>query len=1192
MRIETLFRKDIFRPINGVVKADQLDEASVWQELDEFVVTRELTSRLRQFIAHYLEVMDHPNDPAINDKIGVWVSGFFGSGKSHFIKVLSYLLDNEPHRHGDDTRRAVDFFERKIEDAMLFGDIKRAVSSDTDVILFNIDSQADNRAGRDAILAVFLKMLNKLQGYSGDHPHIAHMERYLAGKDKLQTFKDTYRELTGTDWIDERDAYEFNRDQVIEALSRTIGQSETSCEQWIDNAESHFALTVENFAKWVKAYLDSRGPKHRLVFLVDEVGQFIGTDTHLMLNLQTISEELGTVCGGRAWIIVTSQEDIDKVLGDIPAGRANDFSKIQARFKTRLSLSSSNVDEVIQERLLAKRDDCLPPLETVFRDKGDILKNQLSFRNVGMTFKTYADATDFARNYPFAPYQFKLLQRIFESIRKAGATGMHLAQGERSLLDAFQSAAKAVAHEGVGVLVPLYRFYPAIESFLDTSVKRTVDHAQDNPSLEPFDAELLEVLFLIRYVEEIKGNVDNLVTLCLDQIDADRLALRRQIEASLQRLEKETLISRSGENYFFLTNEERDITREIKNVELSSGEEAKLLGDLIFADVFKDQKKHRFTANKMDFSFNRICDQHLLGSRTEGALTVAVITPLVDDYALYADSRCILDSSQDGGQLLIVLHDRESLGRELRALLKTDKYLRTRDDGTLAQQTRRIHRELAEDNRTRREQLVHQLTELLAEARYYAAGQRIEPQATHPQAMLSEALDYLVRNTFTKMNYLKLLCENPQKEIQALIRIDDVGQYNLDMQGEEANPQALDDLRQYIELCQRTDRPMLLHDLVTSRYANRPYGWPELETVLLLARLYAKAAIQFMSLGDLIPRERLYEELTTPARWRKVTLLPRASVSAESLRKARQLGKDVFAEMGPNEEDALSGFLRGKLTDWQNSLRQFRTLADTGQYPGGQDIADGESLLKALLAVDPNDQFFTRFLERKDDLLDLSDNYHQLDHFFEHQRPVWDKLRAAVGRFNLNRLELERHEAAATALRRMGEILAAPHPYPLIHEAEGLIRTVGDIDSRLVAEQRAAALTAIDGQLHAVRAELDKLADASSLRSACCGSLERLRQQTETQESLAHLTQAVQEAQRLSDDALARMEAFVREQNARKVGEKPVQPAPKPRRLVEPAKLLASGVYLETQQEVDAYLDALRRILQDALDKQERIQIR
>ena len=562
MHIKTLFQKDIYRPINGVVKADQLDASSVWQELDEFVVTRELDQHLRTFFSAYGEAMQRRHDPHISERIGVWVSGFFGSGKSHFLKVLSYLLRNDSHTHDGQTKQAVAFFEPKIKDAMLLGDIKRAVASHTDVILFNIDSRADTRSGRDAILSVFLKVLNELQGYCPEHPHIADMERYLDEKGTLATFQQAFKEASGLAWVQERDAYQFHRDHVIAAWSAATGQSTDAAEKWLDGAEEHFVLSVERFCHWVKAYLDKQGPDHRLIFLVDEVGQFIGSDTHLMLNLQTITEDLGTICRGRAWVVVTSQEDIDAVLGEMRTSIANDFSKIQGRFKTRLSLSSANVDEVIQERLLAKRPEVIESLQQVFQAKGDILKNQLAFTDCGMTFRPYRDGADFVQNYPFAPYQFQLVQRIFEAIRKAGATGLHLSRGERSILDAFQSAGIAVADQEVEVLVPLYAFYPSIESFLDTAVKRTIDQATDNPSLEPFDVKLLQVLFLIRYVDEMKSTVENLVTLCLDQIDADRLALRRHITESLQRLEGQTLISRSGEAYFFLTNEERDINRE------------------------------------------------------------------------------------------------------------------------------------------------------------------------------------------------------------------------------------------------------------------------------------------------------------------------------------------------------------------------------------------------------------------------------------------------------------------------------------------------------------------------------------------------------------------------------------------------------------------------------------------------------
>ena len=742
----------------------------------------------------------------------------------------------------------------------------------------------------------------------------------------------------------------------------------------------------------------------------------------------------------------------------------------------------------------------------------------------------------------------------------------------------------------VGILVPLYRFYPSIESFLDTTVKRTIDQARDNASLEDFDTRLLEVLFLIRYVDEVKGNVDNLVTLCLDQIDADRLALRKNIEACLQRLERETLVNRSGDTYFFLTSEERDINREIKNVELSSAEEAKLLGELVFDDVLKGQRKHRFSTNKMDFSFNRTCDAYPVGNRTEGGLIVSILTPLADDYESYQDGKCVLDSGQDGGQVLIRVRDDKSLGRELRTLLRTDKYIRTKDDGTLPPTTKRIHRDLADENRIRRERLTSLLGEMLVAASYFVAGQRLEVAGSVPQAALSEAMEYLIQNTFTKMSYLKTLRDDPLKEIQAVLRSNAIGQHNLGMDMPQGNPQATEDLRGYIELCTKTSRQVVLFDMLTARYANRPYGWPEFEVILLLARLYMAGEVQFVSGGAAIPKGKLYEALTSRHKWRNITVVQRATSKPEDVKKARELGRDVFSEMGPEGEDALFEFLKGRLEGWREKLSRYRDMADTGSYPGAEDIADSLSLLNTLVAPEDGNRFLAQVNERGSDLRDVADRFHDLDHFYEHQRPMWDKLSAESGRFKLNQMELERNDSAGWALRRMSEILAAPSPYGLVKEAEGLIRTVSEVNEELLSARRAQALATIAKQTASVSTEVSTAGGDEPLKTTCLTPLKNLANQVSTHDSLAHIDQAESEAVRLKDEALTQVERYL----ARKAEEGKTEqdkPTVRPRRVVSPVKLVKSP-YLESQVDVDAFLDDLRTELTEALARNERIEIR
>lgn len=1185
MRIENLFERDISRPINGVVRADQLDDSSVWQELDEFVITRELDQHFRKFIGWYLEAVAQGKNPDPTGKMGIWISGFFGSGKSHLLKVLSYLLGNGSHTHHGQIRRAVEFFESKVKDALLFGDIQRAVAADTDVILFNIDSKADHGSGkdRDLILRVFLRVLNELQGYSGDHPHIAHMERHLESRGQLRAFHAAYEKHTGLNWVHERDAYQFNRDEVVQAFSEALGQSEAAAEKWIDGAEEHFSLSVENFCKWVKAYLDAKGPQHRIVFLVDEVGQFIGNDSHLMLSLQTITEELGTLCRRRAWVVVTSQEDMDTVLGDMSKAKKQDFSKIQGRFFPPLSLSSANVDEVIQSRLLTKRPEAKGELENVFQQRGDILKNQLIFKNCGMTFRPFRDSEDFVRNYPFAPYQFQLIQKIFEAIRKAGATGMHLARGERSMLDAFQSAAKTASSHEVGVLVPLYDFYPSIESFLDTTVKKTIDQAETNPSLAPFDISLLQALFLIRYVDEMKGNVDNLVTLCLNQIDGDRLALRRRIEESLGRLEKETLISRSGDHYFFLTNEERDINKEIKQVDLANGEEARLQGEIFFEDVLKGQRKHKFSGNRMVFDLNRRCDGFPIGSQKDGALLISVITPLADDYEMMDKGKAILESGAEGGYVLIRLGNDESLGRELRAYLQTEKYLARKNDGTLAESTKRILRDAAEDNRHRRERLTTLLGDMLAAADYFVAGQAIKLKASTPLAVLTEAMEYLIQNTFSKMRFLKQLTAEPLKEVQAVLRSNDIARESLLFQTGENNPEALEDLRGYLQLCAMRSQPVVLHELLEKRYAVRPYGWPEEEVLLLVARLFVLSEISLMMDGALLPLDKVYDAITTPAKRRKIILRKREMADPRAIQNARSLGKELFAEMGPDGEDSLMTFLQTQLRDWQLTLQGYQSLADTGNYPGKDKISQGLAVIRPLLADQESCKFIERFNTVKDELIDLGDQYHDLKHFYDHQKPMWEKLRKAHTAFQLNRLELEKDPQAGPALKRMQDILAAASPYGLIKEAEALISTVDRVNAALLSGRRTKALDRIDN--HGIH-EINRMYEKIPKEYGCLlEPVLLLRKQLETEQSLAHIAQAESEVLRLCDEVMNKIASL-------ELAKEPQdRQALKTLKVIKPAELLGKNV-LERSDDVESFLAELRAELLSAINCNERVVIR
>jgi DNA repair ATPase RecN len=286
--------------------------------------------------------------------------------------------------------------------------------------------------------------------------------------------------------------------------------------------------------------------------------------------------------------------------------------------------------------------------------------------------------------------------------------------------------------------------------------------------------------------------------------------------------------------------------------------------------------------------------------------------------------------------------------------------------------------------------------------------------------------------------------------------------------------------------------------------------------------------------------------------------------------------------------------LQNKLEDWQSSLNGYKPLADTGNYPGKDEIADGLALVRRLLTCDTSFKFIELFNSQKDALLDSAEQFSDLHQFYESQKPTWEKLRKAYDRFQLNHLELERNAQAGPALRRMGEILTAPSPYGLIREADGLITTVDTVNSVLVNERRRQAVKKIDEHIANLSKDIATAKGDASLQAACLRPLEALRQQVTSEESLAHIAQAEAEALREFDDATLRVHEYLVDYDKR-VGEKPAEKGNglviKKQRIVEPAKL-TKATYIETIDEANAFLDTLRQELETAINNNERIQIR
>jgi hypothetical protein len=1240
MQIKDLFTKDINRAINGVVKADQTSNDTVFTELDEYVVTVELAKHFEAFFDSYMPSVRDPKAKAASGKLGVWVSGFFGSGKSHFIKILSYLLQNIKANKGDVGKTALEFFNNKNLDSFLLNEIDHAVTKDNTVILFNIDSRANTDDGDEAILKVFLKVFNEQMGFSGDHPHIAHLERELKAKGVLEEFHQIFSSLSGMNWIENRDSYDFYRDDMAEALAKATSQSNESARQWVEQLENNFSLDVANFCKWVKEYLDVDQDR-RVLFFVDEVGQFIGNNTQMMLKLQTITENLGTICEGRAWVVVTSQEDIDSVIGQMSGSKGHDFSKIQGRFE-RISLSSSNTSEVIEKRLLEKELPARELLSKLYDEKGDILRNQLSFDSTTTAeLANYKDASSFIHSYPFVPYHYTLVQKIFEAIRKAGATGLHLSRGERSLLDAFQSAAMQVSTKQVGVLIPLYYFYPAIESFLDTSVKKDIDQANDKESISPFALSILKTLFLIRYVDVIKSTLDNLVTLCISQVDEDRLALRKNIELALNSLEQNLLIARQGDEYIFLTNEEKEIEKEIQHTDIESSDETAELSNIVFEEILRRNINYRYPENKQDFPISRFCNGIPRDGSKEHDLVVKIISPIDANYAEYESSVCANHSNDGNGAIVIKLSDNESLFNELRVFIKTRKFLRMTGGNRPEQE--QLLRDKASENHTRHKRIATALDELLKDASFFALGSELNPKGGSIASILEDTYKYVIENTFSKLKLVRPYPDDIKREIQQTLIADDIGQKGLDLNAEEVNPTASIEVEKFVSLADDTSRAITAEDIV-KRFSKRPFGWNDDEIILIMARLALANKINFQKRQQDVSLRSAYDELIQVRKRAEMRVRRVKQTSEGSLKRAAKLFRDVFSTNAPSSsngqvnEKELFNAATQRLAMMKSKLDDFSSKASTGHYPGVKEIEEGKVLMAGLLGFESSYQFIAQFLSNENDLLEFEEDFENLENFFETQFSTWQELAKALNvKFDRNRLALEKSESAAKALTKLEAIYQNKNPYREIRNITPLIKEISDVNESLLTEKRAHAQSRIQLRIDHVTQQINDTNAPSEISNKALHPLQSSIKSLKNLLGIAEIHQQITEAAILEEDAYDLINKFIEQQVAqqeenrqkaeieakkaseeqekkRKEAEKkgepasvvyePIKPAVPPK-AAEPApkKIVSvdtssvmrdvnqSGV-IETEQDIENYLNALRDKLSTLVANNNKVRIK
>ena len=1173
---EFIYRKDINRVINGVIKADST--SALEEEITEYVITAEQI----RLLPRLFDTLVPPRKANC-----VWISGDFGSGKSHLLKILSYVLENKMQIDG---RNCADIFADKAEDDFeLKRNIIEACRIPTESVLFNIQELHDGlgKNVNDPVLAIFLKVFNKKFGYDEKKPEIAEIERYFDNQGKYELLKSEYERLHKEKWEDARKAIMLKLHKLAEVVAGIEGIDKETAEQNIRAQIANFKMDIDSFVSLVKEHLAKQPQNSRFIFFVDEVGQFIGKDVHRMLSLQTIAEGLTDKTDGRAFIVVTSQMDMESTLGDLNAQQSNDFSRIQGRFTTRIFLTSANADEVIQRRLLEKNEEAQSILCKEYDKQKNIIRTLFNFGDQSQFRNNYKNDEQFARCFPFLDYQFNLLQASIIELSKNNAfSGKQQSVGERSMLTITQDVAKLYKGKDLTQIVQFCDMYEGLRGVLQTKISSDIQQAERTLNDE-LALKVLKALFLLKYVKGFPSTLDNITRVMLPTLDTDFPAYRSEIQEALNKLVRQSYIEKgANDEYHYQTNEEKDIETEIKNEELRPEATNEELKKIFRDEIFSDSKIK--LSNFKIFSFGRMVDEVMDGRDSE--MFIHFITPLNGLLSTAHENMCMY-SMQHANQLCVVLGEDKYLAEDLVMFKKADKCLTrllSRNDDGYRQQIISDKRRV---NSRRREAIVGRLTELTKSARLYIAGQELtDIRSQDIKNRLADGMKCLVEQVYTNLKMLTI--DYDDSMLRSILTSTTSGTLFGSLEADVCSTEIFNEISKQKRMAVRTK----VKDLVDV-FRGGTYGWYETAILCIIAKLYKMDKISFRSNGNIVAERDIYTALTNLTQQQNTIVDIEETITASQITKLKNLYREFFNDetcVASSAKDVHSAFIERMRTE----IEDLQAVASRNRY---EFVKPLDAIITSLKTV--SSMIYPSLYQNIGKLEDILDD--KLD--------VADEIVSFIkgAQFNIfTRIETMKRGNQANLgyvsqenIAIIGEIFESKQPWKEMTRANEALTTIGEEIKALQAEAQIEVLNLIAERLTSIKSipAFDLIDD--SLRKQIELFFSTLEGKAKDERYIGNLKAMHTDIENAYNNSLRSINKWVEDAESRKATATQTDNAPAavdntPKRPVKTIVRKATAMdisfnkqILETEADVEAYIDELKKKMLDYIHQNKNIML-
>jgi hypothetical protein len=950
MPIKALFANDIHRRIEEVIKVDQSDEEIIRDEIKEYVVTDAIRSHYTGIFDAYREM---PNKP--HDGIAIWVSGFFGSGKSSFAKMLGLSIANRTVAG----ESAADRFAERAGDKkvqVLLKAINEKIP--THAVIFDVSTDRGIRSGNQTLTEIMYGLFLQSLGYAKDLD-LSELEIGLEEKGQLARFEEEYTRLFKKEWSSEKGKVAFALSEASRVLHSLEPDTYPMADSWVKAVKNKADISPGKFADRANELMKRRKPGISLMFVVDEVGQFVARDVQKMLDLQAVVQQLGVKGRGKHWVVVTSQEKLGELVSGLDDKKI-ELARLMDRFPLQVHLEPSDISEVTSRRVLSKNATAQAALGKVFDEhRGRLTEHTRLSADIKLPELTREAFIDL---YPLLPYQIDLIIQVVSGLRTQGGTSKHVGGANRTIIKLAQqlliNPAVNLVDGALGDLVRLDQVYDLVEGNISSEVRAkiaAISKLVDHPLAQP----VAKVICLFQYVKSVHRSAENLAAALHSSVGGDsQLA---SVKEALRALEAAHQVRHGDDGYRIPTPAEDDWERLRNGISPKPGDAHRLYQEVL-SGFWQPQPSHtlydtkpfkaglaihgrEITAGDMMFQFHLVED----GKEFDG---------------LAAELRT--RSQQERKHVFWAIALTDSIDRETVELFRSKEMLARKERETRGEDTPALIAEERVRLRRHSDELRRLLRAACLSGRIYFRGNDRSPgdRATDVGKTAAEVLSQVLPDVFDRFKDAAAKAPDVKKGTDAVFTADNL--HGLPsvfstiglLRDEKGKPVFRTESGPLKEVLDRIEERANYGDTASGRYltdefAKEPFGW-DFEVVRLLVLCLLRAGkIEATSKGQTFEGATGVEARETFSNnnlFRQAAFRPKKGIEFEELVKASEAFRDTFgSEVKELNAGAIVAELRKEVARHEDTVASVLATLTTHRLPGGSVLDSAVGQMKAIL---------------------------------------------------------------------------------------------------------------------------------------------------------------------------------------------------------------------------------------------------